>query len=82
MPVTVLQNAVNMIGFLTSCQFIVRANQDYTLHSVDPDTLVDWDLIDQVVSSPAGVNLLYRLLRILQIFTIHDFFKYFLKPFC
>jgi len=34
-----------------SCQFVVRAGKDYTVHAIDPDTLVDWDLIEQVVCS-------------------------------
>lgn len=32
-----------------SCQFVVRKNGDYAIHTVNPDTLVDWDLIEQVV---------------------------------
>ena len=33
-----------------SCQFVVNDGFDYTVHAVDPDTLVDWDRIEQVVS--------------------------------
>lgn len=33
-----------------SCQFIVREGEDYSVHSADPDRLVDWDLVEQVVS--------------------------------
>jgi len=39
-----------------SCQFVVRDGCDYSVHAVDPDTLVEWDHIEQVVSwhfSPA-----------------------------
>ena len=32
-----------------SCQFIVRDGADYMVHTADPDTLVSWDLIEQVV---------------------------------
>lgn len=36
---------------LYSCQFIVREGKaDYTVHSVDPDLLVEWDCIEQLVS--------------------------------
>ncbi|XP_072042940.1 E3 ubiquitin-protein ligase RNF10-like [Amphiura filiformis] len=31
-----------------NCQFVVKATGDYTVQSVDPDKLVDWDLIEQV----------------------------------
>ena len=31
-----------------SCQFIVRAGEDYSAHATDPDTLVDWDCVEQV----------------------------------
>jgi len=33
-----------------SCQFVVRDGYDYAVHAVDPDTLVEWDRIEQVVS--------------------------------
>ena len=36
-----------------SCQFIVRDGADYTVHTADPDTLVSWDLIEQVVGLPS-----------------------------
>lgn len=32
----------------SSCQFVVRAGADYSAHLSDPDTLVDWALIEQV----------------------------------
>ncbi|KAL2721086.1 RING finger protein 10 [Vespula maculifrons] len=31
-----------------SCQFVVTANEDYSLYLTDPDTLVDWKYIEQV----------------------------------
>ena len=33
-----------------SCQFVVRDGHDYAVHAVDPDMLVEWDRIEQVVS--------------------------------
>lgn len=33
-----------------SCQFLVRDDEDYSKHATDPDLLVDWDCIEQVVS--------------------------------
>ena len=39
-----------------SCQFIVRDGADYTLHTADPDTLVSWDLIEQVVGFPCLIS--------------------------
>ncbi|CAG0921104.1 unnamed protein product [Notodromas monacha] len=36
-----------------TCQFIVKQTGDYTIHSVDPDHPVEWDLIEQVrLNSP------------------------------
>ena len=32
-----------------SCQFVVRTGTDYSLHLSDPDTLVDWEQVEQVV---------------------------------
>ncbi|XP_015678094.1 RING finger protein 10 [Protobothrops mucrosquamatus] len=31
-----------------NCQFVVRDDQDYTVHFTDPDTLVNWDFVQQV----------------------------------
>uniref|UniRef100_A0A8B9GLE2 E3 ubiquitin-protein ligase RNF10 n=1 Tax=Amazona collaria TaxID=241587 RepID=A0A8B9GLE2_9PSIT len=31
-----------------SCQFVVSEEQDYTVHFADPDTLVNWDFVEQV----------------------------------
>lgn len=33
-----------------SCQFIVSDDQDYKVHLADPDRLVNWDYVQQVVS--------------------------------
>ncbi|XP_054248916.1 RING finger protein 10 [Indicator indicator] len=31
-----------------NCQFVVSEEQDYTVHFADPDTLVNWDFVEQV----------------------------------
>ncbi|CAH6778791.1 RING finger protein 10 isoform X2 [Phodopus roborovskii] len=31
-----------------NCQFVVSEDQDYTAHFADPDTLVNWDFVQQV----------------------------------
>ncbi|XP_043250349.1 RING finger protein 10 [Colletes gigas] len=31
-----------------SCQFVVTANGNYSLHLTDPDALVDWKLVEQI----------------------------------
>ncbi|XP_069922108.1 E3 ubiquitin-protein ligase RNF10 isoform X5 [Oryctolagus cuniculus] len=31
-----------------NCQFVVSEDQDYTAHFADPDTLVNWDFVEQV----------------------------------
>uniref|UniRef100_A0A8C8YIQ4 E3 ubiquitin-protein ligase RNF10 n=1 Tax=Prolemur simus TaxID=1328070 RepID=A0A8C8YIQ4_PROSS len=31
-----------------NCQFVVSEEQDYTAHFADPDTLVNWDFVEQV----------------------------------
>ncbi|XP_040272434.1 RING finger protein 10 [Bufo bufo] len=31
-----------------NCQFVVLEDQDYSVHFTDPDTLVSWDLVEQV----------------------------------
>lgn len=33
-----------------SCQFVVKYSGDYSVHLADPDLLVEWDMIEQVVS--------------------------------
>ena len=38
-----------MFDVSCSCQFAVRSGPDYSNHLIDPDLLVDWDLIEQVV---------------------------------
>ena len=35
---------------LVSFQFVVSDSGDYTIHAMDPDVLVEWDFIEQVVS--------------------------------
>ena len=35
--------------YLGSFQFVVCDSGDYTVHAMDPDVLVEWDLIEQVV---------------------------------
>lgn len=32
-----------------SYQFVVKDDGDYSIHSVDPDVLVDWDAIELIV---------------------------------
>lgn len=32
-----------------NCQFVVKSSGNYSAHLADPDTLVDWNLIEQVV---------------------------------
>ena len=32
-----------------NCQFVVKSSGDYSVHLADPDTIVNWDLIEQVV---------------------------------
>lgn len=36
--------------FVSSCQFVVKDTGDYAVHLMDPDVLVDWDKVEQVVS--------------------------------
>lgn len=35
--------------FACSCQFVVQLGGDYAVNCVDPDLIVDWGLIEQVV---------------------------------
>lgn len=43
------KSSYNKEHFLqANCQFVVSAAGDYTAHTVDPDTVVDWDHIEQV----------------------------------
>ena len=42
-----LKNTYLMLYF--SCQFVVKASEDYTVHLADPDTPVHWEQIEQVV---------------------------------
>ncbi|XP_028400700.1 RING finger protein 10-like [Dendronephthya gigantea] len=42
-------NQYNKEQFLqANCQFVVQANGDYAVNLVDPDVIVDWELIEQV----------------------------------
>ena len=36
-------------SYFCSCQFVVREGENYEVHLQDADTLVDWNLIEQVV---------------------------------
>lgn len=36
--------------YISSCQFVVTASRDYSLHLTNPDILVDWKSIEQIVS--------------------------------
>lgn len=47
---------------LISFQFVVSDSGDYTIHAMDPDVLVEWDLIEQVVSF-----FLHYMLHIIQL---------------
>ena len=48
--------------FPYSCQFIVKEDGDYSLHTVDPDKLVDWDMIEQIVRA-SYINIVVILLH-------------------
>lgn len=37
-------------GFFFSCQFVVRADGEYSVYLADPDALVDWEFVEQIVS--------------------------------
>lgn len=43
-----------MIFFVYSCQFVVNSCGDYKQYVNNPDALVNWDFIEQVVSSAIG----------------------------
>ena len=32
-----------------SCQFVVQSSGDYAVNFIDPDVIVDWEFIEQVV---------------------------------
>jgi len=40
-----------------NCQFIVKSSGDYSIHTADPDTLVDWSQIEQVHLKTSGTDL-------------------------
>lgn len=44
------QTALCLSPAVSSCQFVVSEDQDYAAHFADPDTLVNWDFVEQVVS--------------------------------
>ena len=52
-----------------SCQFIVKEDADYTPHLADPDLLVDWNAIEQIV----------RFLFFFYLLNRNFFFSYFFK---
>lgn len=52
---------------LISFQFVVSDSGDYTIHAMDPDVLVEWDLIEQVVSV-----FLHYILHIIQLVSTWD----------
>ena len=35
--------------FYFSCQFVVKADGDYTIHLTEPDVIVQWEQIEQIV---------------------------------
>ena len=39
-----------MVPCIFSCQFVIQDGGDYAVNIVDPDIIVDWELIEQVVS--------------------------------
>lgn len=42
---------VNLINiFFFSCQFVVKEGADYSLYLSNPDELVDWNQIEEIVS--------------------------------
>jgi len=38
-----------------NCKFVVKASGDYSVHLVDPDVLVNWDLVEQVILKTTDV---------------------------
>lgn len=42
--------SLSVFPAVSSCQFVVSEDQDYAAHFADPDTLVNWDFVEQVVS--------------------------------
>ena len=57
MAILVLNVSVTIVPFVystwfveyCSCQFIVSTSGDYNIHCGDPDKLVEWNCIEQVV---------------------------------
>lgn len=54
--------------YIGSCQFVVTAEINYSLHLSNPDILVDWKSIEQIVSVffhyKSVILLLYKILAI------------------
>jgi len=49
---TTRKHKYNKEEFLqANCQFVVQRGPDYSVHSADPDLLVDWDWIEQICVS-------------------------------
>lgn len=42
---------LNIVFIIFSCQFIVREGEDYSICLKNPDALVEWDYIEQIVST-------------------------------
>lgn len=40
-----------MVFRFCSCQFVVKADGDYSVYLADPDLLVQWESIEQIVSN-------------------------------
>ena len=43
-----------------SCQFVVKYSGDYSVHLADPDLLVEWDMIEQVVSFIDALGVVFK----------------------
>lgn len=41
---------ISIFTYIDSCQFVVTASGDYSLYLTNADILVDWKLIEQIVS--------------------------------
>lgn len=41
---------MELIADSFSCQFVVKDSGDYSVQIIDPDVLVSWDAVEQVVS--------------------------------
>jgi len=55
---TPIRKSYNKSHYLqANCQFIVKSLGDYSIHATDPDTLVDWEKIEQVHLKTSGTDL-------------------------